>query len=320
MFETKRSGDVRSRVRAKTVLRKKTRPGLLTAGILMSTVLGATQAGAATTLAATTEAPPSPDACVGGTKWRLTTPNDHVCIGASRQSDIGLENYFSNFYRDPATGRCKSGFVARNAVPGDNVCVAPHARDNARGDAERAPSNWVATADRNNWWNPVPHPFLHPESNYLMQSADTRERDGRHVLVADVFRGSTDNAAKLIVWVRTGGDNQRFQFRAPRTSNGGVFQNKFEIVAKNSGKCLDVQGFGTHDGARIIQWPCHGGSNQLWYLERRADNTWQIRSYHSHKCLDAHNPALTAPSQGTHLQQWSCIGGKNQSWRLLSTG
>ncbi|WP_406065730.1 RICIN domain-containing protein [Streptomyces sp. NBC_01077] len=83
---------------------------------------------------------------------------------------------------------------------------------------------------------------------------------------------------------------------------------------------LEVAGFGTHDGAKVVQWPCHGGPDQRWYLERRADDTWRIRSFQSNKCLDAHNSALTAPGQGSPLQIWTCHEGTNQSWRLLSTG
>ncbi|MFF7082490.1 RICIN domain-containing protein [Streptomyces lavendulae] len=39
-----------------------------------------------------------------------------------------------------------------------------------------------------------------------------------------------------------------------------------------SGKCLDVVGARTHDGARVVEYGCTGNANQRWYLERRADN------------------------------------------------
>ncbi|HLU74105.1 MAG TPA: RICIN domain-containing protein, partial [Nonomuraea sp.] len=32
----------------------------------------------------------------------------------------------------------------------------------------------------------------------------------------------------------------------------------------HSGKCLDVAGFGTGDGADIQQYACTGGTNQQW--------------------------------------------------------
>lgn len=117
------------------------------------------------------------------------------------------------------------------------------------------------------------------------------------------------------------GDGKKFIFKTPRTRSGSAYHNRFEIVATHSEKCLDVLGYGTHDGARVVQWDCHGGPNQLWYLERRADNQWQIRNYHSDKCLDAHNPTThKPPEQGTWLQQWTCLGNVNQAWKLLRVG
>jgi hypothetical protein len=41
------------------------------------------------------------------------------------------------------------------------------------------------------------------------------------------------------------------------------------IIAKHSGKCLDVNGASTGDSASIIQHSCHGGDNQLWRIESR---------------------------------------------------
>lgn len=39
------------------------------------------------------------------------------------------------------------------------------------------------------------------------------------------------------------------------------------LVARHSGKCLDVSGVATHDGANIHQWTCiYGQPNQEWRL------------------------------------------------------
>ena len=40
------------------------------------------------------------------------------------------------------------------------------------------------------------------------------------------------------------------------------------LVARHSGKCLDVNGASTADGAGGIQWSCNGATNQQW--TRRA--------------------------------------------------
>jgi endonuclease/exonuclease/phosphatase family metal-dependent hydrolase len=38
------------------------------------------------------------------------------------------------------------------------------------------------------------------------------------------------------------------------------------LEAKHSGKCLDVKGMDENEGARIIQFRCHGGENQRWQI------------------------------------------------------
>ena len=40
--------------------------------------------------------------------------------------------------------------------------------------------------------------------------------------------------------------------------------NYVEIVARHSGKCLDVSGQSTADSARLQKYTCWGGANQRW--------------------------------------------------------
>ena len=61
------------------------------------------------------------------------------------------------------------------------------------------------------------------------------------------------------------GDNQLWTLEP--ASNGYVF-----IVARHSGKVLDVEYASTDDGARVIQYTTHGGANQQWLL-RAVEST-----------------------------------------------
>ena len=129
--------------------------------------------------------------------------------------------------------------------------------------------------------------------------------------------GQTGDGAGVNVWTDGNGVSQRFQFR--RKGDGIAYQNAFQIVVRHTGKCLDVTGFSQNNGAKVVQWQCHGGPNQLWYFHKRAGEgnaLWELRAWHSNKCLDAANPSLTAPSQGAYLQQWECLDGQNQAWRI----
>lgn len=341
MVETnRRSGVSRSRRAAVAAARarRRARPALAVAGLLVTAALGTTDARAGTAgtevaagevegvAAASGSMPPfGPDTCVQGRVWREAKPNDHVCVPVATRTQTRDENNRAPGLVDPDPGgpfgvdRCKSGFVWREAIPGDHACVDPPVRGQARRDTEQAPMHWVATFDRHIAGNFVPHPFAMPDQWYHLNSSFTTFASGGP-LIADVLNASAADGAQLILWTNNGGHWQDFQFR--RAGGKLAFQNVFEIVIRHSNKCLDVTGFSKNDGARVIQWPCHGGDNQKWYLQRRGDNEWEVRSVLSDKCLDAHNPnnpAATLPPIRTPLQQWTCLGGKNQAWRLKAT-
>jgi hypothetical protein len=75
------------------------------------------------------------------------------------------------------------------------------------------------------------------------------------------------------------------------------------------GKCLDVPGSSTANGAQLQLWDCNGTGAQTW--RTRTDGT--LLNPNSNKCLDATGFGTT---DGTRLQIWDCHGGSNQVWRL----
>lgn len=79
-----------------------------------------------------------------------------------------------------------------------------------------------------------------------------------------------------------------------------------------AGKCMDVQGASSSNGANIILWPCHGGANQKW----RFFSDHSIRTL-GNKCLDIRGGSN---NRGTALQLYDCTGGANQKWSLQSLG
>jgi ricin-type beta-trefoil lectin protein len=84
------------------------------------------------------------------------------------------------------------------------------------------------------------------------------------------------------------------------------------LVSRQSGKCLDVSGASTEDGAPIILWQCHGGANQQWRLEPFGEE-YRLVARHSGKCLDVTG---WSPENGTRIIQWQCNGGANQTWLI----
>ena len=66
---------------------------------------------------------------------------------------------------------------------------------------------------------------------------------------------STADGAFVNQYHCTTGTNQQWLFQ----DQGNGY---FRLVARHSGKCLDVKDASTADGARLIQWPCGTGTNQ----------------------------------------------------------
>ncbi len=265
-----------------------------------------------------------PDTCVRGYVWREATPGDHVCVTPAVRTQARSDNAEAANRRNPGGGAygpdtCKPGYVWRESTRTDHVCVEPAVRSQAASDNKEITKRWAAIVDPDGGY--TPYPFHYTNTAFTIFST----RSGRQDLVVAVEGARQDNGTGTVVWKSQGpGLGQRFKFRF----RGGapVRTNAFEIVDTATGKCLDVAGFSKSNGARVVLWDCTGNPNQMWYFERPAAVFWeaydefQIRSMHSDKCLDAANPAQTAPGQGAIVQQWDCLGGHNQRWRPRAGG
>jgi len=89
----------------------------------------------------------------------------------------------------------------------------------------------------------------------------------------------------------------------------------YQFVNYHSGKCLDVTGRSTANGAVLQQWTCLSGStasNQGWFFDPAArSGYYTVVNLHSNKCLDVTGRST---ANGVHIQQWTCNGGTNQEW------
>jgi len=84
----------------------------------------------------------------------------------------------------------------------------------------------------------------------------------------DVVGASTASGAAVQVYPCHGEANQQFEWRSA-TVNASLEPTSHYLVARHSGKCLDVEGASLESGARVNQYSCHGGENQRWV------RTWQ---------------------------------------------
>jgi len=87
----------------------------------------------------------------------------------------------------------------------------------------------------------------------------------------------------------------------------------FEIVSRNSGKCLDVFGQSLDAAAPVIQWPCHRGQNQQWRLEPVGASAFRIIARHSGQVLDVYGALV---DDVIPIIQYPVHGGDNQVWTI----
>ncbi|MEY9836320.1 RICIN domain-containing protein [Streptacidiphilus sp. EB103A] len=89
----------------------------------------------------------------------------------------------------------------------------------------------------------------------------------------DILGASTAEGAVVDQWTCNGGTNQEFTLQSV-TALGN--SQDYQLVAVNSGKCVDVTGVSTAPGALIHQWTCDAAGalptkkNQIWRLTGKA--------------------------------------------------
>lgn len=88
----------------------------------------------------------------------------------------------------------------------------------------------------------------------------------------------------------------------------------YTLVNRNSGKCLEVVGSSTADGANIQQFACNGGNNQRWRLEDMGDDTNRLVNVASGKVADVTN---CDAADGADIRQWAWLNNTCQRFRFV---
>ncbi len=88
----------------------------------------------------------------------------------------------------------------------------------------------------------------------------------------------------------------------------------YPLANQRSGKALDVGGASKEAGAKLIQWPAHGGDNQGFMLVGSGEPLVdQLVAVHSGMCLEAEGGGTAS---GTRVVQASWTGASHQKWQL----
>ncbi|HLH58772.1 MAG TPA: RICIN domain-containing protein, partial [Streptosporangiaceae bacterium] len=82
--------------------------------------------------------------------------------------------------------------------------------------------------------------------------------------------------------------------------------------------CLSVDDDSTSAGTDLVQYPCFGGADQLWYMGGVSLNTtYVITSASSGLVADVQS---AYPWPGGTMDQWYYNGGWNQQFWLTNSG
>jgi hypothetical protein len=89
----------------------------------------------------------------------------------------------------------------------------------------------------------------------------------------------------------------------------------YNVVNRNSGKCVDVRWAATSDGAPIQQYSCNGTYAQQFHFRPLGGGAFQVQYRNSSsKGWDVKDRSTAS---GARIQLWSYVGGSNQKWRLV---
>ncbi|WAZ21486.1 family 43 glycosylhydrolase [Streptomyces cinnabarinus] len=127
---------------------------------------------------------------------------------------------------------------------------------------------------------------------------------------AQKFTWNSDGSPNLGTPVALGGS------LAGPSGEPSATSTTYTVTNRSSGKCLDVAGSSTADGANVQQWTCNGGNNQKWRLEDLGDDTHRLVNVATGKVLDT---ADCSSADGADLRQWSWLNNTCQRFRFITT-
>jgi hypothetical protein len=93
----------------------------------------------------------------------------------------------------------------------------------------------------------------------------------------------------------------------------GSFPGYYQLIARHSGKAMDVMAASLDNGASIIQYTPHSDGNQQWSFESTGDGHYWIKARHSGKALSINQ------SDNLFAEQADYRGSDSQKWQIEAT-
>ncbi|WP_341676133.1 RICIN domain-containing protein [Niveibacterium sp. SC-1] len=104
----------------------------------------------------------------------------------------------------------------------------------------------------------------------------------------------------------------------PPPTGATLPSGNYQLINKNSNKCVDVSCGNTANNANIVQWDCIAGAqNQQWQFVATDSGFYRLTARHSGKVIDI---AGGNTANGAKAIQWEYLGGANQQWKPFDVG
>jgi hypothetical protein len=104
--------------------------------------------------------------------------------------------------------------------------------------------------------------------------------------------------------------------RDPFVANA-VANGTYKLIARHSGKALDVLNNGTANGTNVQQYTSNTCACQQWTLTHQGSGRYSVTGVGSNKMLDV-NASSTA--DGANVQIWQSTNGNNQRFTFIPAG
>ena len=129
--------------------------------------------------------------------------------------------------------------------------------------------------------------------------------------VIDIYGGYKDNGIAAILYDYQGSDNQIFYFE--RLGDG-----TYRIMAKHSGRYLEVRNSSRDNGTDVAQWDWHDSyACKRWYIIDVGGGYYKFVNKESGKVLDVQGGNT---ANCTRIQQYEFNGTNSQYFKLTSVG
>ncbi|HEY4788063.1 MAG TPA: RICIN domain-containing protein, partial [Bacteroidales bacterium] len=101
-------------------------------------------------------------------------------------------------------------------------------------------------------------------------------------------------------------------------TTGIVSGTTYAIIARNSGKALDVVSKSTAEGANIQQWTYYATPNQRWVVTYLGNGYYKIKSVNSGRLVSLSSKNYSA--DGDNVLQLADFNSDTQLWQIADVG